>query len=338
MKAGLPPLLDDQGRPSGFADEINKQDFIILNCKALASYIAEMRIKEVQASPAPTAPVSFPLKSKCAVQKDFESDWLRFWLNELQQPFTYSRKLWEWAYILQVLHMNGMINENKTGLGMGCGQEPLPCYLASKGCSIVASDQPPEGGSADTWAAGNQFANSLKALYYPTFMETQRFEELVSLQYIDMNKLPEDLYGRFDFCWSSCVVEHLGSIAQGLHFLKESVKLLKPGGVSIHTVECNYLNTPKTMDNYSSVLFKKDHFLSLESEIRAMGFEIEAMDFDFSIGDDIFDRYIDLNPYPFEKTAGLDIDVSTHYPPHVPHIKLWLGGVPSTSFGLIIKK
>jgi len=31
--------------------------------------------------------------------------------------------------------------------------------------------------------------------------------------------LPADLTG-FDFCWSICALEHLGTIAQGLDFIK----------------------------------------------------------------------------------------------------------------------
>ena len=40
-----------------------------------------------------------------------------------------------------------------------------------------------------------------------------------------------DCHGQFDFVWSACAFEHLGSILNGLEFVVNSVKCLKPGGV-----------------------------------------------------------------------------------------------------------
>jgi SAM-dependent methyltransferase len=328
-------LVDDFGRPSGFADAINKIDFISHNCRVLAKYAAGKVIKEID-SKSVLKPQAVPLNCKLATQADFESDWGRYWLKELKIPFSYNRKFWEWAYITQVLFEAEALTYGKRGLGLGCGTEPLPCFFASTGCHIVAGDQPPSNTNTTAWSDNNEYTESIDSLYKSEYMSRDDFDERVSLKYIDMNKLPEDLYGMFDFCWSSCVVEHLGSIRNGLDFLKNSVKLLKPGGVSVHTIEFNYLDAPLTLDNCSSNLFKRSHMESLREDIANVG--VMPL-FDFSVGEGILDKYIDMPPFPFANIPGLDVSAARIYPSGgTPHIKLWLYGFPTTSFGLIIKR
>lgn len=310
--------------------------FLSYNTKVLASEVAKRRLAEISAMPIPTEPFSVSLKSKLATQADMESDWCRYWLSQLKLPMQFTRKYWEWGFITQVLFDAGMLASGRTGLGLGCGQEPLPCFFASNGCTITAGDQPPGGATATQWTSGNQYSESLDSLYKPEFMDRDRFAESFTFRYVDMNDMPPDLFGRFDFCWSSCVVEHLGSIDQGLAFLKKSVDLLKPGGVSVHTIEFNYLNSPNTLDNCGSVIFQRHHMEDLSRELSHR--DITPAVFDFSIGDMILDRYIDLIPFPFHNIPGVDLAASSFYPAQAPHIKLWLEGIPTTSFGIILKK
>ena len=61
-----------------------------------------------------------------------------------------------------------------------------------------------------------------------------------------MRDLPDDL-GSFDFIWSSCSFEHLGSLGEGERFVLEALRFLKPGGVAVHTTESvsyTHLSTP----------------------------------------------------------------------------------------------
>ena len=51
-----------------------------------------------------------------------------------------------------------------------------------------------------------------------------------------MNHLPDDLRG-FDFTWSSCALEHLGTLAAGADFVVAQMDCLRPGGVAVHTTE-----------------------------------------------------------------------------------------------------
>jgi 2-polyprenyl-3-methyl-5-hydroxy-6-metoxy-1,4-benzoquinol methylase len=65
------------------------------------------------------------------------------------------------------------------------------------------------------------------------------FKARVSYRTLDMNFIPDDLHGKFDFVWSTCSVEHVGSILLGQRFIINTLNLLKPGGIAIHTVEFN---------------------------------------------------------------------------------------------------
>jgi SAM-dependent methyltransferase len=134
-----------------------------------------------------------------------------------------------------------------------------------------------------------------------------------------MNHIPKDI-GAFDFCWSSCAFEHLGSIRKGLDFVMNSARLLKPGGVAVHTTEYNVTSNSKTLDNNPSfVIFRRCDIELLVDELKFEGFEVDPID--FSSGEDGLERYVDLPPYLDE-----------------PHLRLQLAGeYVSTSLGVIIR-
>ncbi|HZI52320.1 MAG TPA: hypothetical protein VFD56_01350, partial [Chitinophagaceae bacterium] len=56
------------------------------------------------------------------------------------------------------------------------------------------------------------------------------FRKSVVYRAVDMNKIPGDLVD-FDFNWSSCSFEHLGSIEKGMRFRKsnEDIKARRMG-------------------------------------------------------------------------------------------------------------
>jgi hypothetical protein len=66
------------------------------------------------------------LTSKPSTQRDVESPWFAHWCNELRIAPIYHRKLWEFAFLLQILHERGMLLAGNAGLGFGCGEEPSP--------------------------------------------------------------------------------------------------------------------------------------------------------------------------------------------------------------------
>lgn len=295
-------------------------DIIGHDIKVIMSYIADNNKKSIMSLGVPQSIQNFNLTSKVCTQKDIESDWSRYWLDKLNIDFVYHRKYWELSYVLQVLYENNMLMNGKRGIGFACGCEKLPSFFASLDIDVTASDKPDDDISNNKWAQTGQYTKSIEDLYYSDIVEKSKFEENVHLKYIDMNNIPDDLNNKFDFCWSICALEHLGSIANGLKFIVHSSKLLKPGGISVHTTEFNYLDIINTRDNCDPVIFKKEHFESLYENMKNENCELVKLDFDY--GNKIFDSYIDYSPWT----------------PGVPHLKLNINGIPITCYGIIIKK
>lgn len=326
-------LLNDSSQPIG-NEHLVYDAYLSNNVKNIMAFLAQQRIAEIERLEPVTEPAPMKLTSKISTQSDLESAWCRHWMRELRSPFIYQRKSWELSFVLQVLFDHDMFG--KTGLGLACGSELLPSYLVARGCAITAGDKPlTEGDSAqEGWASYNQYTQSKDSLYYSALVERNLFEDKFTLAYADMNDLPPALYEQFDFCWSICAIEHLGSIQQGIDFLKNSLKLLRPGGISVHTTEFNLLSDSVTTDNWGSVLFTKKHLEGLADEIARTGGQLYP--FDFDTGDGFFDRYIDMPPYPHQNVLGIGVPLPSIAA--CPHIKLLCDGFPTTCAGIIIQK
>ena len=140
--------------------------------------------------------------------------------------------------------------------------------------------------------------------------------------------LPTRLHRSFDFCWSVCSLEHVGSIEQGLQFVLNSAECLVPGGIAVHTTEFNLYADGPTIDHWPTVLFQRSHIEDLRRRLADRGHHLADPCFD--PGDGVLDRFIDVPPFEHQPRSTL------HYAP-APHIKLSVDGFPVTSIGLIIK-
>jgi hypothetical protein len=132
-----------------------------------------------------------------------------------------------------------------------------------------------------------------------------------------MNAIPSDLRD-YDFCWSACCYEHLGSIRMGLDFLHNCLATLKPGGVSVHTTEFNLSSNAKTLEAPELVIFRKQDFETVIAELVSAGHTVEPLN--LWPGTTPVDEHIDLPPYG------------------ATHLKLELQGYCTTSIGLIVTK
>jgi hypothetical protein len=259
-----------------------------------------------------------------------ECDWSRYWSRELKIAHLMHRKVWEFAFILQALHQSGFICENSRGIGFGCGEEPLPSYMASKGCRITATDLPGDHESAAPWAGSGQHA-TLDKTYRSEFLDRATFDSRVDFRAVDMNAIPLDLTG-YDFCWSICAFEHLGSIDRGMTFIDNSMKTIRSGGVSIHTTEFNFLDDERTIDNHGTVLFQRKHFEEMANRLTAAGHRVAPLD--FNVGNDPLDRFIDIPPFPGDWSPAHHANWSSDS----FHLKLSVDGFAATCFGLIAFK
>lgn len=261
--------------------------------------------------------VAFPNSCVCRAQH-FRQPYFSYWSRTLNEGLRYHRKLWEFVFICQVLHERGVIVPGAKGLGFGVGEEPLSAYFASQGVQVVGTDMAPDAAAAMGWTETAEHAAGKATLFRPAVCPPDAFESLVSFRTVDMNHIPEDLVD-FDFCWSACAFEHLGTIEHGLAFVENSLKTLKPGGWAIHTSEFNLSSNTDTIEEGLTVLFRRVDFEELAERLRAKGHFIAPFDFHPGYGD--IDRYVDLPPYRIE-----------------PHLKLALEGYATTSIGLIIRR
>jgi hypothetical protein len=116
-----------------------------------------------------------------------------------------------------------MLEPGRLGLAFGVGKEKLPSLFAKRGCKILATDQSFDSAVVGGWSATQQHAANVEALTYPDICPIDVFKNQVEFDEVDMNDIPERLSGQFDFCWSACSFEHLGSLERGLKFVENSM-------------------------------------------------------------------------------------------------------------------
>jgi len=252
-------------------------------------------------------------------QADFSLDAYRYWSSAIRLAPALHRKHWEFFYICQALHERGFLDKGRTGLGFGVGREPLPALFASLGCTIVATDQAPDGAMSGGWQQTGQHADGLNALERPDICASTVFRDSVSFEYVDMNDIPAHFAHRFDFCWSACSLEHLGSLEHGLRFIASSIETLKIGGVAVHTTEFNLSSDADTFESRDLSIYRRSDVETLLNKLEQAGHHVEPLD--LNTGTTFIDRYIDLPPYRNE-----------------PHLRLRLEGYDCTSIGLIITR
>ena len=324
-------LVNEQQQPNTNAlNEVARNiNILSLNLKSLGYDLAR---RMAEALPVRTDTVATPvgLASKLSTQADMESAWVAHWCAQLQTPVLYHRKMWELAYVLQAMFEEGHIRAGQRGLGFGCGTEPIPSYLAAHDVAVTVTDLPPEEAYEKGWSATNQHTASLEQAFNSKFIDRARFDRLVELRQVDMNAIPKDLTD-YDFCWSVCALEHVGTIRQGLDFIRNSLKTLRPGGLAVHTTEYNIDPNGPTIDNWATVLFQKHHFEELAASLRAEGHFVAPLDFDLGTG--VLDRFIDLPPWSHDLPPELNELIG-----HPAHLKLGVDGFVCTCFGILVRK
>jgi len=278
--------------------------------------------------PGPSEARQVDLPNSLSTQAAIESDWTRHWCNELKIPVIYHRKVWELAFVLQSIHNAGLIRPGARGLGFGCGQESLPSYFAARDVTIVVTDQAPQSAERAGWVQSGQHATAIEQCFMPHLVDRARFERNVAMRCVDMNDIPDDLTD-FDFCWSICALEHLGSIERGLAFIENSLKTLRPGGLSVHTTEFNIREEGGTVDNWPTVAFQRRHMERITARLRAQGHKVAP--FDYSLGDGPLDRFVDLPPFSHDLPEHINKWLGDP-----AHIKLAMDGLVVTCIGIAV--
>ena len=246
----------------------------------------------------------------------FDLPLFQYWCDRLKAPKVYHRKAWEWVYIAPAPQERGMLAEGRKGIGFGCGEEPLVDGFASFGCKIRATDL--KAGEDNAWVkTGQNAAGDIKKLH-KGISSLNQFLKNVTYQDVNMNEIPDDLRG-YDFCWSSCALEHLGSLKHGLDFIRNSLKVVRPGGVMVHTTEYNLDEQEETLECTNLSIYRKQDIEGVIQELEMEGHTVSPLD--LHQGDSIEDGFADIPPY----TSNV-------------HLRLMLSKFRCTSIGLIVRK
>jgi len=237
-------------------------------------------------------------------------------------PDHYERKNWEFFFVAQALSEERMLEKGRLGLGFGVGREKLVAYFAREGCKLLATDVEPDSAARKVWVESKQHCDGLQDLFSPGICDGETFRRHTRFEYVDMNRIPERLkQSRFDFTWSCCAFEHLGSIEQGKRFILDQMGCLRPGGIALHTTEFNLSSDVVTTERGPTVIFRKKDIEEMARLLRAEGHEIVI---DYGVGNGVLDRYVDIPPYMSA--------------PDKRHLRLLLCQFVTTSIGLFIRK
>jgi len=263
------------------------------------------------------ATLADPVSQTCTAAQFDEPEYAR-WLDRLHLPLHRHRKQWEYVYILRALERYGALFDGARGLGFGVGREPLPALMAAMGCLVTATDLDGADARATGWTGTDQHSGGPDQLRRPDICADALFDERVAFRAVDMTRIPPDLTG-YDFAWSSCALEHLGSIEAGLAFVRRSLECLRPGGIAVHTTELNCVSDADTVTAGDTVLFRRRDLDRLAIELVSRGHGVAQLKYD--LGALPADEHVDVPPF----TAD-------------PHLKLALAGYVSTSFGIVVRR
>ena len=267
------------------------------------------------------------LKSIVCRLAGFERPWFGHWgrLLEVDNPDSplaernVHRKVWEWACIAQALHERGVLRPGATGVGFAVGSEKLPALFASLGAHVLATDIG-DAAVAENWRASGQYAGQLDGLFHEKYIARAEFDRLVSYRHADMRDLSDFMPGTLDFLWSACAMEHLGSLQAGIDFVLGSTRLLKPGGVAVHTTELNLSSLDATVTEGETVIYRRCDLERLDGRLRDIEAGLVTLDLD--PGTHEYDLKYDYEPYHRSDRK---------------HLKLRIAGFVSTSVLLIVQ-
>lgn len=263
------------------------------------------------------------LTSTVCRRAHFQEEWLDRWSRTLGYPDLLSsnlwshRKAWEWCAIAQALEERGMLRLGRLGLGFAVGTEPLPSAFAARGAAVLATDLA-SAESEEHWTATGQHAASKEALWHPALVERGDFERRVDFADADMRTL-EGLLPIWNFLWSSCALEHLGTLDAGWDFVVASARLLLPDGVAAHTTEFNVSSERHTIEAGPNVLYRRCDVERLAERLRREGCRLEAPDL-----------------FPGDHPDDLEPDEPPYFQGRRKHIKLRMDGHVTTSMLLIV--
>lgn len=212
-----------------------------------------------------------------------------------------------------------IVGTRSRGLVFGVGNERLPALFASMGAKILATDAPNQASERFGWRESGQHLTNLNAIRFTDIVDGEVFDANVSYETCDMNNIHAEL-SDFDFNWSSCCFEHLGSLELGMQFVVNAVeKTLRVGGIAVHTTEFNLSSNEDTVETGGTSIYRLRDMEELVRRLRDRGHAVKP--FAVAPNSHYWDFHVDVPPY-LEK----------------PHLKLLLSQYVATSVGIVVQR
>jgi SAM-dependent methyltransferase len=243
--------------------------------------------------------------------------------GDLRELARFHRKQWEFAMILLALRRRGVLRPDAVGLSMGAGKERLLYAVAHNVRRVVATDLYDPATDWDKARTDDPDRYIKEDKPFP--VDDAKLEGLR----MDMRSLDFE-EGTFDFCYSSCAIEHIGGREDFLKHLSEAHRVLKPGGVYALTTELHY--GPETIEHAHNYYFSPGYLRDLIGDSAfAADPEIDARIAHHRIN---YPLPPNLDALCFEGHDGLGGRLLGE----APHLQLLLGRHPFTSVSVALKK
>ena len=243
--------------------------------------------------------------------------------KELRETARFHRKQWEFAMIFLTLKKLGFLRDDKIGLSLGGGNERVLYSISNHIKKLYVTDLYDDSTSWDCARTANpdEFIKISKPFDYD--------ESKIKALRMDMRNLDfED--STFDFCYSSCAVEHIGDFEDFIQHFNEVYRCLKDRGIYVFTTElCLSDKTIKDPNNY---IFSSTYLNDIIRQIRLT----PESDPNITIS-----KHIANLPFPsnilnlcFENGKTLSENLFKQF----PHLMLIRGKYPFTSIQFVLRK
>jgi len=243
--------------------------------------------------------------------------------NELQESARLHRKQWEFAMIFLTFKKLGLLQSDKTGLSLGGGNERVLYSIARSIKKLIVTDLYDDKTSWD--CARTSDPNEFIKASMPFPIDDEKIQALrMDMRYLDFDD------NSFDFCYSSCAIEHIGEDKDFLQHFNEVNRVLKKDGIYVLTTELQF--GEKTILDANNYVFTKKYLAELISEsnlepVSDVNVELSRNEINYPFPSNIKNAGFNGENFISEKIFG-----------HFPHTLLLRGNVPFTSVLLILKK
>lgn len=243
--------------------------------------------------------------------------------NELQEPARLHRKQWEFAMIFLTLQNLGLLDQNKVGLSLGGGNERVLYSIARNIKKLIVTDLYDDHTSWDCARTSdpNEFIKASK----PFPIDDEKIQALrMDMRYLDFDD------NSFDFCYSSCAIEHIGEDKDFIQHFNEVSRVLKNGGIYVLTTELQF--GEQTIPDLNNYVFTKKYLGELISKSNLE--PVSDVNVDLSRNETNFPFPSNLKNLAFNGENSISEKIFGYF----PHTVLLRGNVPFTSVLLVLKK